>query len=48
MPARARRSVGQVFETDFGRVAVTICSDVEFPEIARAAARLGPEVKPLG
>lgn len=35
-------SVGlKVFETDFGRVAVTICYDVEFPEIARAAARLG-------
>ena len=33
-----------VFETDFGRLAVAICYDVEFPEIARAAARLGANV----
>ncbi|MFQ5876215.1 MAG: carbon-nitrogen hydrolase family protein [Acidobacteriota bacterium] len=31
----------RVFETDFGRMAVTICYDVEFPELARAAARQG-------
>lgn len=29
----------QVFETEFGRVAIAICYDVEFPEIVRAAAR---------
>lgn len=29
----------RVFETAFGRVAIAICYDVEFPEIARAAAR---------
>lgn len=29
----------RVFETDFGRFAVNICYDVEFPEIARVAAR---------
>jgi predicted amidohydrolase len=29
----------QVFETQFGRVAIAICYDVEFPEIVRAAAR---------
>lgn len=29
----------KIFETDFGRVAIAICYDVEFPEIARAAAR---------
>jgi predicted amidohydrolase len=29
----------KVFETDFGRIAVTICYDAEFPELARAAAR---------
>jgi ribosomal protein S18 acetylase RimI-like enzyme len=29
----------QVFETELGRVAITICYDVEFPEVARAAAR---------
>ncbi len=31
----------QIFETEFGRVVVAICYDVEFPEIARAAARQG-------
>ncbi len=31
----------RVFETDFGRVAITICYDVEFPEVARVAARAG-------
>ncbi len=35
-----RRGV-RVIETDFGRIAVAICYDVEFPEIARAAAREG-------
>lgn len=29
----------KIFETDFGRIAIAICYDVEFPEIARAAAR---------
>ncbi len=29
----------RVFETDFGKLAIAICYDVEFPEIARAAAR---------
>ena len=33
-----------VFETDFGRLAVAICYDVEFPEIARAAARRSCDV----
>lgn len=31
----------QVIETRFGRIGVTICYDVEFPEVARAYARLG-------
>lgn len=31
----------RIFECDYGKFAVTICYDVEFPEIARAAARLG-------
>lgn len=31
----------KVFETEFGKVAITICYDVEFPELARAAARYG-------
>jgi predicted amidohydrolase len=31
----------KVFETDFGKLAIAICYDVEFPEIARAAARQG-------
>lgn len=34
----------KVFETSFGRMAVAICYDVEFPEIARAAAREGAHV----
>jgi predicted amidohydrolase len=33
------RSALKVFETSFGRLAVAICYDVEFPEIVRAAAR---------
>lgn len=33
------RSTLRVVETDFGRLAVAICYDVEFPEIARAAVR---------
>jgi len=31
----------RIIETEFGRVAITICYDVEFPELARAAAREG-------
>jgi predicted amidohydrolase len=31
----------RVFETDFGKMAVTVCYDVEFPELGRAAARQG-------
>ena len=31
----------KVFETDFGKLAITICYDVEFPELAREAARAG-------
>jgi predicted amidohydrolase len=34
----------RVFETTFGRLAIAICYDVEFPEIARAAARLDAHV----
>jgi predicted amidohydrolase len=31
----------KVFETEFGKMAVTICYDIEFPELARVAAREG-------
>ena len=31
----------RVFDTELGRLAITICYDVEFPELARAAARKG-------
>ncbi len=31
----------RIFEASFGKFAVAICYDVEFPELARAAARLG-------
>jgi predicted amidohydrolase len=34
----------RVFEADFGKFAVAICYDVEFPELARAAARLGAHI----
>ncbi|MEP7326078.1 MAG: carbon-nitrogen hydrolase family protein [Gemmatimonadota bacterium] len=34
----------RIFETSFGRVAIAICYDVEFPEIARAAARMGAHI----
>jgi predicted amidohydrolase len=34
----------KIFETNFGKVAITTCYDVEFPEIARAAARAGAVV----
>jgi predicted amidohydrolase len=34
----------KVFDTEFGRMAITICYDVEFPEIARAAARCGAHI----
>ncbi len=30
-----------VFDTDLGKMAITVCYDVEFPEIVRAAARAG-------
>jgi len=31
----------KVFDTELGKLAITICYDVEFPELARAAARKG-------
>ncbi len=34
----SERSELKVFETDFGRIAVAICYDVEFPELVRALA----------
>jgi predicted amidohydrolase len=34
----------RVMETDFGRVAVNVCYDVEFPELARVAAREGVSI----
>ena len=37
----APRSSLRVIETSFGRIGVTICYDVEFPEVARAFGRLG-------
>lgn len=33
-----------VFETDFGKVAILICYDVEFPEAVRIAAEAGTEI----
>lgn len=34
----------EVFETDRGRVAINICYDIEFPELARIAARRGAQI----
>ena len=34
----------KIIETDFGSLAITICYDVEFPEVARAAAKRGASI----
>ena len=34
----------EVFDTDRGRVAISICYDVEFPEVARIAAAKGAQI----
>ncbi len=34
----------RVFDTELGRLAITVCYDIEFPEIARAAARAGAQL----
>ncbi|MEX2182061.1 MAG: carbon-nitrogen hydrolase family protein [Gemmatimonadaceae bacterium] len=34
----------KVFDTALGRIAIAICYDVQFPEIARAAARRGAKI----
>lgn len=34
----------KLFETSFGKLAITICYDVEFPELARVAARAGADL----
>lgn len=34
----------KLFETDFGRIALVVCYDIEFPELARAYTRAGAEV----
>lgn len=33
-----------VFETDFGKIAILVCYDVEFPEAARIVAEAGAEI----
>ncbi len=37
-------STQQVFDTDCGRIAIQICYDVEFPELARIAAKKGAKI----
>ncbi len=34
----------RIFDTELGKVAITVCYDIEFPEIARAAARAGAQL----
>ncbi len=34
----------KIFETSFGKLAITICYDVEFPELARSAAKQGATI----
>ena len=34
----------KIFDTEFGKLAIAICYDVEFPELARAAARAGAHI----
>lgn len=34
----------KVFETDFGKLAIAICYDIEFPEISRAAAHQDAQI----
>lgn len=34
----------RIFDTALGKIAITICYDVEFPELARAAARAGATI----
>ena len=38
------RSTLRIFDTEFGKTAIAICYDVEFPEIARAAALAGVHI----
>ncbi|MCZ7654814.1 MAG: carbon-nitrogen hydrolase family protein [Rhodocyclaceae bacterium] len=33
-----------VFETEFGRIAILICYDIEFPELSRRVSELGTEI----
>ncbi len=40
----AARNRLRVFETDFGKIAIAICYDVEFPELVRAAAHKGAAI----
>jgi predicted amidohydrolase len=40
----AARTQLTVFETELGRMAIAICYDVQFPEIIRAAARVGADI----
>ncbi|HSU41231.1 MAG TPA: nitrilase-related carbon-nitrogen hydrolase [Polyangiaceae bacterium] len=34
----------EVFETDRGRIAILVCYDIEFPELARLAAKQGAQI----
>jgi predicted amidohydrolase len=34
----------KVFDTDRGRIAITVCYDIEFPELARIAAHKGAQI----
>lgn len=38
------RNVLRIFDTEFGKMSINVCYDVEFPELARAAARRGANI----
>jgi len=44
MVGRETRNTISVFNTDCGKVAINVCYDVEFPEMARIASAKGAKI----